>query len=64
MEVPQVGALEKAYEERLSALLNVKQRVFEKSEETMWEHAATAPSGHREEGPEVWSPCAIPVVYF
>ena len=62
----QVGRIEKAHEERYRALLsNVEmQRVFEKSEETMWECRNCGHLVIGKKAPEVCPVCAHPQSYF
>ena len=62
----QVGHIEKAHEERYRALLsNVEmQRVFEKSEETMWECRNCGHLVIGKKAPEVCPVCAHPQSYF
>ena len=62
----QVGRIEKAHEERYRALLsNVEmQRVFEKSEETMWECRNCGHLVIGKKAPEVRPVCAHPQSYF
>ena len=62
----QVGRIEKAHEERYRALLsNVEmQRVFEKSEETMWECRNCGHLVMGKKAPEVCPVCAHPQSYF
>ena len=61
-----VGAIEKHHEERYRALLsNVEmQRVFEKSEETMWECRNCGHIVVGEKAPEVCPTCNHPQSYF
>ena len=61
-----VAAVEKAHEERYRALLsNVEmQRVFEKSEETMWECRNCGHLVIGKKAPEVCPVCAHPQSYF
>lgn len=61
-----VGAVEKHHEERYRALLrNVEmQRVFEKSEETMWECRNCGHLVIGKKAPEVCPVCAHPQSYF
>ena len=61
-----VGAVEKAHEERYRALLNnvEMQRVFEKSEETMWECRNCGHLVIGKKAPEVCPVCAHPQSYF
>ena len=62
----QVGRIEKAHEERYRALLNnvEMQRVFEKSEETMWECRNCGHLVIGKKAPEVCPVCAHPQSYF
>lgn len=62
----QVGRIEKAHEERYRALLsNVEmQRVFEKSEETMWECRNCGHLVIGKKAPEVCPVCAHPQSYL
>ena len=62
----QVGRIEKAHEERYRALLNnvEMQRVFEKSEETMWECRNCGHLVIGKKAPEVCPVCAPPQSYF
>ena len=61
-----VAAIEKAHEERYLALLkNVEmQKVFEKSEETMWECRNCGHLVIGKKAPEVCPVCAHPQAYF
>ena len=61
-----VAAIEKAHEERYRALLqNVEmQKVFEKSEETMWECRNCGHLVMGKKAPEVCPVCAHPKSYF
>lgn len=61
-----VAAIEKAHEERYRALLqNVEmQKVFEKSEETMWECRNCVHLVMGKKAPEVCPVCAHPKSYF
>ena len=61
-----VGAIEKHHEERYRALLNnvEMQRVFEKSEETMWECRNCGHIVVGEKAPEVCPTCNHPQSYF
>ena len=61
-----VGEIEKAHEERYRALLNniEMQKVFEKSEETMWECRNCGHLHIGESAPEVCPVCAHPKSYF
>ena len=61
-----VAAVEKAHEERYRALLNnvEMQRVFEKSEETMWECRNCGHLVIGKKAPEVCPVCAHPQSYF
>lgn len=61
-----VGAIEKAHEERYRALLkNVEmQKVFEKSEETMWECRNCGHLVMGKKAPEVCPVCNHPQSYF
>ncbi len=61
-----VGAIEKAHEERYRALLsNVEmQKVFEKSEEIMWECRNCGHLVIGKKAPEVCPVCAHPQAYF
>ena len=61
-----VAAIEKAHEERYRALLNnvEMQRVFEKSEETMWECRNCGHLVIGKKAPEVCPVCAHPQSYF
>ena len=61
-----VGEIEKAHEERYRALLNniEMQKVFEKSEETMWECRNCGHIVVGEKAPEVCPVCAHPQAYF
>ena len=62
----EVAKIEKAHEERYRALLkNVEmQKVFEKSEETMWECRNCGHLVIGKKAPEVWPVCAHPQSYF
>ena len=61
-----VGEIEKAHEERYRALLNniEMQKVFEKSEETMWECRNCGHIVIGKKAPEVCPVCAHPRSYF
>ena len=61
-----VAAIEKAHEERYRALLNnvEMQKVFEKSEETMWECRNCGHLVMGKKAPEVCPVCAHPKSYF
>lgn len=61
-----IGAIEKAHEQRYLALLhNVKmQKVFEKSEETMWECRVCGHLVIGKKAPEVCPVCKFSQVYF
>ena len=61
-----VGAIEKHHEERYRALLNnvEMQRVFEKSEETMWECRNCGHLVIGKKAPAVCPVCAHPQSYF
>lgn len=61
-----VAAIEKAHEERYRALLNnvEMQRVFEKSEETMWECRNCGHLVIGKKAPAVCPVCAHPQSYF
>ena len=61
-----VGNIEKAHEERYRALLsNIEmQRVFEKSEETMWECRNCGHLAMGKKAPEMCPVCAHPRSYF
>ena len=61
-----VAAIEKAHEERYRALLNniEMQKVFEKSEETMWECRNCGHLVIGKKAPEVCPVCAHPQSYF
>lgn len=61
-----VGAIEKAHEERYRALLNniEMQKVFEKSEITMWECRNCGHLVMGKEAPEVCPVCAHPQSFF
>ncbi len=61
-----VGAIEKSHEERYRALLNnvEMQKVFEKSEETMWECRNCGHLVIGKKAPEVCPVCAHPRSYF
>lgn len=61
-----VGNIEKAHEERYRALLsNIEmQRVFEKSEETMWECRNCGHLAMGKKAPEMCPVCAHPKSYF
>ena len=61
-----VGAIEKHHEERYRALLgNIEmQRVFEKSEETMWECRNCGHLVMGKKAPDVCPVCAHPQSYF
>ena len=61
-----VGEIEKAHEERYRALLNniEMQRVFEKSEETMWECRNCGHIVIGKKAPDVCPVCAHPRSYF
>ena len=61
-----VGEIEKAHEERYRALLNniEMQKVFEKSEETMWECRNCGHIVIGKKAPEVGPVCAHPRSYF
>ena len=61
-----VAAIEKAHEERYRALLNnvEMQKVFEKSEETMWECRNCGHIVIGKKAPEVCPVCAHPQSYF
>ena len=61
-----VGAIEKAHEERYLALLNnvEMQKVFEKSEETMWECRNCGHLVIGKKAPQVCPVCAHPQSYF
>lgn len=61
-----VGAIEKAHEERYRALLNnvEMQKVFEKSEETMWECRNCGHLVMGKKAPEVCPVCQHPKSYF
>ena len=61
-----VGEIEKHHEERYRALLsNVEmQKVFEKSEQTMWECRNSGPLVMGKKAPEVCPVCAHPQSYF
>ena len=61
-----VGAIEKHHEERYRALLNnvEMQRVFEKSEETMWECRTCGHLVIGKKAPAVCPVCAHPQIYF
>ena len=61
-----VAAIEKAHEERYRALLNnvEMQKVFEKSEETMWECRNCGHLVMGKKAPELCPVCAHPKSYF
>ena len=61
-----VGEIEKAHEERYRALLNniEMQKVFEKSEETMWECRNCGHIVVGKKAPDVCPVCAHPQSYF
>ena len=61
-----VGAIEKAHEERYRKLLNnvEMQKVFEKSEEIMWECRNCGHLVIGKKAPEVCPVCAHPQSYF
>ena len=61
-----VGEIEKAHEERYRALLNniEMQKVFEKSEETMWECRNCGHIVIGKKAPDVCPVCAHPQSYF
>ena len=61
-----VGEIEKAHEERYRALLNniEMQKVFEKSEETMWECRNCGHIVIGKKAPDVCPVCAHPKSYF
>ena len=61
-----VGAIEKAHEERYRKLLsNVEmQKVFEKSEETMWECRNCGHLVIGKKAPEICPVCSHPKSYF
>ena len=61
-----VGEIEKAHEERYRALLNniEMQKVFEKSEETMWECRNCGHIVIGKKAPDVCPVCAHPRSYF
>jgi rubrerythrin len=61
-----VAAIEKAHEERYRALLNnvEMQKVFEKSEETMWECRNCGHLVMGKKSPEICPVCAHPKSYF
>ncbi len=61
-----VAAIEKSHEERYRALLNnvEMQKVFEKSEETMWECRNCGHLVMGKKAPEVCPVCAHPKSYF
>jgi len=61
-----VGAIEKAHEERYRALLNniEMQKVFEKSDETIWECRICGHLVIGKKAPEVCPVCKFPQVYF
>ena len=62
----QVGEIEKSHEERYRALLNnvEMQKVFEKSEETMWECRNCGHIVVGKKAPDVCPVCAHPQSYF
>ena len=62
----EVAKIEKAHEERYRALLNnvEMQKVFEKSEETMWECRNCGHLVIGKKAPEVCPVCAHPKAYF
>lgn len=62
----QVGEIEKSHEERYRALLNniELQKVFEKSEETMWECRNCGHIVIGQKAPDVCPVCAHPQSYF